>query len=165
MGPGPSRRSAIVRRFNTAKLATAVFILSEAVFFGFLIAAYVYFRINLPGREYGNAPLDPARTLIFTISLIASSATLWMAERKLAAGEAAGFRAWLGATILLGAIFIGGQAWEYIGLISKLVTPQRSLFGATFFTLTGFHGFHVICGLVALSAVLILTFRRGFGEK
>lgn len=152
-------------RFKTAKLATAVFIASEAVFFAFLIAAYIYFRANLHGPEFNNAPLDPARTLIFTVCLLASSGTLWIAERRLDASHPAGFRFWLAVTILLGAIFIGGQAWEYMGLISKMVTPATNLFGASFFTLTGFHGFHVICGLLALLALFVLTWKRNFGER
>ncbi len=151
-------------RFPTIKLATALFILTEAGFFGFLIAAYIYFRANVHGPAYGNTPLDPARTLIFTVCLIASSGTLWIAERRLDASHTGGFRFWLGATILLGAIFIAGQGWEYAGLISKMVTPQTDLFGASFFTLTGFHGFHVLCGLVALASLLILAFRRRFGD-
>lgn len=152
-------------RFNTAKLATAVFILSEAVFFGFLIAAYIYFYGATVHGPNAARSLDPPRTLIFTICLLASSGTMWIAERHLKAANVAGFRGWLIATIVLGAIFIAGQAWEYIGLISKAVTPERNLFGATFFTLTGFHGFHVLCGLAALSIVLLLTFMRSFGEK
>lgn len=54
---------------------------------------------------------------------------------------------------------------EYIGLISRSITPARNLFGATFFTLTGFHGFHVLCGLIALSVLLLLTSMRDAGPK
>ncbi len=89
---------------------------------------------------------------------------MWMAERQLAAARLAGFRRWLIATIVLGLAFIAGQGWEYFGLLSKAVTPERNLFGATFFTLTGFHGFHVLCGLIALSILLMLTFGRRFGK-
>jgi len=153
-----------MNRFSTGKLATAVFIASEAVFFAFLIAAYLYYRVNMQGPYYGKTELNPPRTLIFTICLLASSGTLWIAERSLAAARAAGFRLWMAATILLGAIFIAGQGWEYYGLITNNVTPERNLFGATFFTLTGFHGFHVICGLVSLSILLVLAFRRQLNE-
>ena len=147
------------------KLAMGVFIGSEAVFFAFLIAAYIYYAAaTVHGPNAANS-LDPPRTLIFTICLLASSGTLWFAERRLAAGSHRGFRLWLAATIVLGLAFISGQGLEYVGLIRKTVTPARNLFGATFFTLTGFHGFHVLCGLIALGAMLALTFRRGFGEK
>ncbi len=152
-------------RFNTARLAVSVFIASEAVFFAFLIAAYIYYSgATARGANAANS-LDPQRTLVFTICLIASSGALWIAERRLAAARKTAFRFWLVVTILLGGVFILGQAIEYIGLISKSITPARNLFGATFFTLTGFHGFHVLCGLVALVAMLVLTFVRGFGPK
>jgi len=154
-----------VTRFNTAKLATAVFIASEAVFFIFLIAAYIYYSGATVHGPNASTSLDPRRTLIFTICLIASSGTLWMAERRLAVRQQFAFLMWLIATIVLGAVFIFGQAMEYIGLISKSITPARNLFGATFFTLTGFHGFHVLCGLLALFAVLILNLTRTVGEK
>jgi cytochrome c oxidase subunit I+III len=153
-----------VTRVDTAKLAVAVFIGSEAVFFGFLIAAYIYYSGSIQGPS-ARTSLDPARTLIFTICLIASSGTMWLAERRLAAARQTAFRVWLAATIVLGSVFLGGQAIEYTGLISKSVTPERNLFGATFFTLTGFHGFHVLCGVIALTILLVLTFLRGFGAR
>ena len=154
-----------MNRMAIGKLATAVFIASEAVFFGFLIAGYIYFRANIHGTEFTQAPLDPPRTLIFTICLLASSGTMWIAERQLNRRNAAAFRMWLGATILLGLTFIAGQAWEYIGLFSQTMTPARNLFGASFFTLTGFHGFHVLCGLAALSSLLIMNLQRDFGQR
>jgi len=153
-----------VKRYDTAKLAMAVFIASEAVFFAFLIAAYVYYYgAVVHGPSAGNS-LNPQRTLIFTICLLASSGTLWLAERRLVKDKK-GFRLWLGATILLGTVFIFGQALEYTGLITKSITPERNLFGATFFTLTGFHGLHVLCGLISLSALLLLAGERSFGPK
>jgi len=152
-------------RFPTPKLAMAVFIASETVFFAFLIAAYVYFYGAVVHGPSASNSLDPPRTLIFTLCLLGSSATLWIGERRLAAGQRRAFRRWLIATIVLGAVFIAGQAMEYIGLLSSRVNPARNLFGATFFTLTGFHGLHVVCGLIALSALLILTFFRGFGTR
>jgi heme/copper-type cytochrome/quinol oxidase subunit 3 len=143
----------------------AVFIASEAVFFGFLIAAYIYFAGAVVHGPTAANSLDPPRTLIFTICLLASSGTMWIAERRLTADHRGSFRIWLAITIFLGAVFIFGQALEYTGLITKNITPERNLFGATFFTLTGFHGLHVLCGLVSLSVVLMLTFVRSFGPR
>jgi len=154
-----------VTRFDTPKLAVAVFLASEAVFFGFLIAAYIYYYAAVVQGPKASNSLDPARTLIFSLCLLGSSGTIWMAERRLAARSIQGFRVWLGATILLGAAFLGGQGWEYTGLIEKQVTPARNLFGATFFTLTGFHGFHVLCGLVALTVMLVLACRGTFAPR
>lgn len=124
-----------MKRFQTAKLAVLVFIASETVFFAFLIAAYVYYSgATVHGPQAGNS-LNPPRTLLFTICLLASSGTLWLAERRLAAGFRTGFKAWLGVTVVLGSVFLAGQAVEYTGLISRDITPARNLFAATFFTL------------------------------
>jgi heme/copper-type cytochrome/quinol oxidase subunit 3 len=153
-----------VKRFNTAKLGVGVFVASEAVFFGFLIAAYIYFYAAVVRGPKASNSLDPPRTLIFTICLLASSGTMWIAERRLAARKP-GFRLWLAATIALGAAFLFGQGLEYAGLIARDITPERNLFGATFFTLTGFHGFHVLCGLISLSVLLFLASRRSLDEK
>ncbi len=154
-----------MKRFETIRLAMAVFIASEAVFFAFLIGVYVYYYgAVVHGPNAGNS-LNPPRTLIFTICLLASSATLLFAERQLARARKQAFRIWLAATILLGAAFLAGQGIEYAGLIRRSITPERNLFGASFFTLTGFHGFHVLCGLVSLTILLLLTFRRSFGPK
>jgi len=152
-------------RYNTAKLSMAVFLASEFVFFAFLIAAYVYFYGAVVQGPRASNSLNPPRTLVFTMCLVASSATMWMAERRLRNADRREFRIWLGLTIFLGAVFVFGQATEYAGLIAKTITPARNLFGATFFTLTGFHGLHVLAGLISLSALLGLTFRKNFGAK
>lgn len=121
-----------MKRFETAKLAMIVFIASEAVFFAFLIAAYIYYSgATVHGPRAGNS-LDPSRTLLFTICLLASSGTLWLAERRLAAGSRNAFKGWLGLTVVLGSVFLAGQAFEYSGLISaqgqllRRRTPRRS---------------------------------------
>lgn len=153
-----------MKRPATAQLAVGLFLVSEGVFFGFLIAAYIYYYAFAATGNQASRNLDPARTLIFTTCLLASSGTLWLAERRLAARHTNGFRLWLGITIALGAAFLCGQGMEYAGLIARQVTPARGLFGATFFTLTGFHGFHVLCGLVALSVLLRFASRRSVGD-
>lgn len=61
---------------------------------------------------------------------------------------------WLALTVLLGAVFIAGQSIEYRGLLSRGLTLSTNLFGTTFFTLTGFHGLHVLVGLCALATLL-----------
>jgi len=154
-----------VRRFNTAKFAVAVFLGSEAVFFAFLIAAYIYFYAAVVHGPSARNSLNPPRTLIFTVCLLSSSGAIWLAERSLAGDRIRRFRLWLGVTILLGGAFLAGQGLEYAGLIEKTITPGRNLFGATFFTLTGFHGFHVLCGLISLCVLFVLAFRPSFDAR
>jgi heme/copper-type cytochrome/quinol oxidase subunit 3 len=88
-----------------------------------------------------------------------------MSEKGLASGNRAAFRGWLGATIVLGAIFIAGQASEYQKLISGGMVVNTSLFASTFFTLTGFHGLHVTLGLVALGVLFALALLGDFKGK
>ena len=69
---------------------------------------------------------------------------------------------WLGLTISLGAIFLIGQGAEYYNLIHRDISISSNLFGTTFFTLTGFHGLHVLTGLLLLTVMLALAL---FGRK
>jgi heme/copper-type cytochrome/quinol oxidase subunit 3 len=112
-----------------------------------------------PGRD-GRQLLDPWRTGIYTALLLLSSATLVLAERALRRSARHRSWLWLAATVILGGAFLAGQAIEYAGLLHHGVTLSSSLFGSSFFTVTGFHGIHVLGGLVVLSIFLWLG-RRG----
>jgi heme/copper-type cytochrome/quinol oxidase subunit 3 len=110
-------------------------------------------------QEAGNgaeaaARLDVGRTAVFTFLLLSSSVTVWLAARSRRREERRAALAWIGATVALGAVFLVGQGREYAHLIQEDVTISRDLFGTTFFTVTGFHGLHVLIGLVMLSTVL-----------
>jgi heme/copper-type cytochrome/quinol oxidase subunit 3 len=159
------------------RLGMGLFILSEAIFFLMLIATYVYFRAGFnetpaapvlpPARNGVTNPrtfLDPLRTGVFTIALLASSGTMLLAEKSARRRERRSVRVWLAGTVALGAIFLAGQAMEYRGLIARNVTISQDIFGSTFYTMTGFHGFHVFGGLVLLSILLGLTWTATPGE-
>lgn len=136
-------------------LGMAVFLGSEAVFFVFLIIAYVYFSgVPTTGPVARNA-LDPCVTLIYTAVLIASSVTIWRAG-VLAKRRQPG-AAWVLASAALGAVFLVGQGREYARLLSDNITVSRDLFGTTFFTLTGFHSVHVLLGVVMLTALWVVA--------
>jgi heme/copper-type cytochrome/quinol oxidase subunit 3 len=142
---------------DKSKLGVGLFLFSEAWFFATLLIAYAYFH-SLPanGPSAANS-LNVIHTLVFSICLFASSATIHIAARSFKRGERAAVTGWLAVTVALGAIFLFGQAREYLGLFAHGVTISTNLFGSTFFTLTGFHGLHVLGGLVALGALLGLT--------
>jgi heme/copper-type cytochrome/quinol oxidase subunit 3 len=140
-----------MRTIEKNRLGMYLFLLSEVVFFSVLIMAYIYYRGGAGQGPSAANSLQPATAGIFTLCLLASSGTLWLAERSIARQNQTGVRLWLVATGLLGAVFLIGQAREYIHLIADNVTIDRNLFGTTFFTLTGFHGLHVFSGLVALT--------------
>jgi heme/copper-type cytochrome/quinol oxidase subunit 3 len=139
-----------------------LFLTSEVFFFAILILAYVYYGgAPADGPSAANS-LDVPTAAIFTVFLLGSSGTLWLAERSLAHERQAELRLWLLVTVVFGAIFLVGQAWEYLRLIEENITIHRNLFGSTFFTLTGFHGLHVFSGLVALTILFGLSMAGWF---
>jgi cytochrome c oxidase subunit I len=125
------------------------FLFSEVGFFGVLILAYLYFYAH-PQPGPNAKELDVPRTLIFSVCLFASSFTFWRSEVALHKQHRGSMLAWLGLTIVLGAIFLGGQANEYWKLFQSGVDLSTNMFSTSFFTLTGFHGLHVLIGLIVL---------------
>lgn len=143
------------------KAAILAFVLSEAAFFSVLILVYLYYNAT-PQRGPGAHDLNLVKTGLFSLCLFASSFTLWRAEVSQERSRQRAMTGWLAATILLGGIFICGQALEYWGLFQSGVIVSSNLFSASFFTLTGFHGLHVCAGLIALLIVLMLALLGDF---
>ncbi|HLJ58200.1 MAG TPA: cytochrome c oxidase subunit I [bacterium] len=140
-----------------AQIGMLLFIGSEATFFLILIISYVYYHLNPSPGPTAAQVLHPAAAGLNTAFLIASSVTLWWGMREQRRGRRSAFIGWLGATVVLGALFLFGQGQEWLGLLHENVTVARDLFGATFFTLTGFHGLHVFLGLVLLGTLFVLA--------
>ncbi len=139
------------------KMAISFFIASESIFFLMLILAYVNFHGTVTDGPTAATSLDPIKTGIFSLFLLASSFTIWLAGKSLAAKNHFMLKVWILLTIILGATFIYGQGSEWAGLIEKNITISTNVFGSTFFTLTGFHGLHVCIGLIMLSILLGLA--------
>jgi len=139
------------------KMLVGFFVASESIFFIMLILAYVNFHGTVTDGPTAVSSLNPLRTGIFSVFLLASSFTVWLAGRSMAARNHFMLKVWLLVTIVLGVLFIYGQASEWLGLIHKNITISRNVFGTTFFTLTGFHGFHVCVGLIMLTILLGLA--------
>lgn len=152
--PGPDALAAT----EPVKLGTILFIGSESIFFLLLILAYVFYHTSGGKGPTAASSLNVLRTSVFSAALFASSLTIWLAGSSLKNQKRPAFRFWVLATIVLGAVFLGGQASEYAGLLREHVTISRNLFGSTFFTLTGFHGFHVLVGLLLLLILFGLAF-------
>jgi heme/copper-type cytochrome/quinol oxidase subunit 3 len=150
-------RPGLLQRTSIPMLGMLTFISSEAFFFGSLVVAYMVYRGRAADGP-GPHDLDVGTTALFSLALFASSATIVLAERRLHHGDQRGFRGWLLATIALGAIFVGGQLSEYLTLYREGITIDRNAFTSAFFTLTGFHGLHVMVGLIALAVVARLAF-------
>jgi cytochrome c oxidase subunit 3 len=131
-------------------------IAAESAIFSIFVVAYLYYA----GKSLsGPTPREVLHVPIFnSICLFSSSFTIVMAERAIARGKTKLFSIWWLLTIVLGAIFILGTAREWYHLIYvEHVTISSSLFGTTFYSLVGLHGFHVIVGLIGLSIIMIFV--------
>ena len=164
------------------------FIFSEVMFFaGFFGALYYARSVTMPwladldhkllwpdyAADWGSTPggiVDgfqkmgpfPIPTLN-TALLLASGVTLTVSHHALRAGNRGKTAFWLFATIVLGAVFMGFQAYEYIHAYNDLNLKLTSgIYGSTFFMLTGFHGFHVTLGAIMLGVVLVRLMRGHF---
>jgi cytochrome c oxidase subunit I len=152
------------QRFSFMGVGMLVFIGSESVFFAALIAAAIHLRIHLPQSGAGTH-LATAFPAFNTTVLVLSGVAAHYAQVSYRRQRRERFFLLLVLTIILGAAFLGGQAWEYSHLGFGLTA---SLAASTFFTLTGFHGLHVACGIGTLVYLLVRAARerrRGTGES
>jgi cytochrome c oxidase subunit III len=153
-GHRPVRRNT---RFGNGFLGVIFFLLSEVALFGSLIFAYLYLRRALGvWPPHGIEKLDWVLPLINTGVLISSGFFCHYAYTAIKRGRQRLFMVLLLLTIVFGAAFLSGQAYEYKHLETAI---NRDIFGATFFTLTGLHGAHVSLGVLALIAVFMLGLR------
>ncbi len=154
-----------VKSPDKAKSAMWTLIASEAAFFGTLIMVFAWFNVHPPAGANAKNSLDLVKTGIFSVCLFASSFTLWRAEVAEQQKRRGGLIGWLILTIVLGAIFMVGQGSEYFGLYERGVSVTANSFASSFYLLTGFHGFHVTAGLIALAVVLGLVIARDFSKR
>ena len=143
-------------------LGFVLFLVSDVVLFSAFIFAYLYLRNSVPNwppiTPAGQLPrFDVAFAAINSTVLFGSGATMHFAMESWKRMNKSAFNMWILATIVLGAAFLGGQAYEYH--VVK-VTWAGSTMGASFFTLTGMHGFHVFAGVCYL-IVLFIQANRG----
>jgi cytochrome c oxidase subunit 3/cytochrome o ubiquinol oxidase subunit 3 len=133
------------------------FIAAESAIFVIFIVAHLFY---LGKSLTGPMPRDVLRVPFFiTACLLSSSLTIHFAVKAIREGRITEFRNWWFGTIVLGAIFLGGTAREWYRMIFKDgLTIQTNLFGTTYYSLVGLHGFHVTVGLILLSVVLTFAF-------
>lgn len=140
-------------------------IATEAVLFISLMIAYVYFALNSNFGSQSKSLLNIKEESIFTVALFLSSFTLYLAERNYRKGNYKNLKVWMIATVLLGLTFLSGQAIEYKNLLENSFTVSNDMFGTNYFTLTGFHAFHVIVGLIMLCILIHLIFKGNFRDS
>ena len=173
------------------KIAIWAFIGSECMLFTSLISTYLVYKgrsvvgpfphevCNPPQCEKVmpailNIPVTSVSTFVLLMSSLAMVLALAAVENKDKPGWAgtgawgrilASSKLWLMATAILGATFLGFQAYEFTSFVHEGLTIRTNLFGSSFFTLTGFHGAHVTAGVLWLLTLLAIDIKRGLQPK
>jgi len=177
---------------NSFRWSMSWFIFSEVMFFGAFFGALFYARaVTMPwladldhkiiwpdfAAHWGNTGpaglVEPFQTMgpfpiptINTALLLLSGVTLTISHHALRLNQRGKTAFWLAATILLGAVFMGFQVYEYMHAYQDLNLKLTSgIYGSTFFLLTGFHGFHVTMGAIMLAVVLYRLMKGHFSAE
>ncbi|MGO1978099.1 aa3-type cytochrome oxidase subunit III [Brachybacterium tyrofermentans] len=178
----PERSAAAVPavgRPNPTQIGTIVWLSSELMFFGGLFAMFFTLRSMAPdtffeGEGHFAHGFALANTAILVLSSVTCQIGVFLAEGQFPGGKPFaprkrrtgsifniagwGMIEWYTLTFLMGAVFVSGQAYEYTELVHNGVTLSSSPFGSIFFLATGFHGIHVVGGLIAFLLVLMRSF-------
>jgi cytochrome c oxidase subunit 3 len=147
----PRSRPLVARRPSTLAVGVMVWLASELMFFAGLFASYFTIRSASAAWPPPGVELDPLREGVFTVVLIASSFTMQAADHRLQEEHRRTARKWIVATLVLGAVFLANEVLEWVTIG---FTPSTNAYGSLFFLLTGFHGLHVLIGLLLMIALL-----------
>lgn len=150
---------------DNRKLLMWIFLGSECLFFGSLIATYLIYKgKSIAGptpAEILNIPVTSTSTFVLLMSSLAMVLAVYGAQH----GRPRMMKGWLLVTALLGLTFLGFQVYEFRSFGSEGLNLTTNLFGSSFFVLTGFHGTHVAVGVIYLLSLLFGSFRRnGLGS-
>ena len=136
-----------------------IFLLSESVIFISFFAGYILYKTTVPDwLPVGVEGLEIRDPAINTVVLVSSSFVIYIAERFLHRENLWGFRAFWLLTMAMGSYFLYGQAMEWQSLEFGFTS---GVFGGTFYLLTGFHGLHVLTGVLLQAIMLIRSFFPG----
>ncbi len=165
---------------DSRKIGIWAFIGSECMLFTSLISTYLIYKGRslvgpFPHEIYRdpstghvlkpilNIPVTSASTFVLLMSslcmVLAHNAVVNADNPQRARWNSS--KLWLAMTAILGATFLGFQAYEFTSFVHEGLTIRTNLFGSSFFTLTGFHGGHVTAGVIWLLALLAIDMKRG----
>lgn len=147
------------------KLLWWAFLASDCMFFGALISSHLVYRLNPPpGNAVPTQVFNIELTSFSTFILLMSSLLMALAVNAIQKGNVKSTRTMLLGTIFFGCIFLGGQVFEFTHFVAdKHMTLSNSIFGSTFYTLTGTHGTHVAIGVLLLGMMYVRTFKPTHG--
>ena len=146
-------------------VGTIVWLASELMFFSGLFAAYFTLRASHHGPWSPEGTDLNARVAgLFTLVLMASSGTIQLAIRALTQGDRRRFQGWVLVTMALALVFLANQGREWV---DANFSASSHSFGSAFYVMTGFHGLHVLGGVVAMAFLVgrAMAPRFGAGEN
>jgi heme/copper-type cytochrome/quinol oxidase subunit 3 len=144
---------------NTWKVVFWTFLGSETLFFGSLISTFMVYKNESVAGPSPHELLNIPLTSVSTFVLLMSSLAMVIALDCVQQGRRKGALFWIMSVVVLGALFLGFQAYEFTEFYHEGLTLQTNLFGSTFFILTGFHGAHVSIGVLWLLVLWMDVFR------
>ena len=151
---------------RTARVVTVgavIWLSSELMFFAALFGAYLTLRGSAEGPwPPEGAELEVPLALVLTVLLLTSSVTVHAGVSALRRDDVARARTWFVVTAVLGALFLAGQAYEWSAL--EFDVGDHS-YATSFFTITGFHGLHLLAGVIALAVLIGRSLARGFDRS
>ena len=150
---------------SNTKLAMWVYLGSDCLLFGSLISTYLLLRHRSVGGPQPEDVFDIPFTSVSSFVLLMSSLTMALAVSSIVRGDVHRNRIWLATTAMLGAVFIGGQVYEFTTFYREGLGYTTNIFGSAFYTLTGFHGLHVSVGIVMLMSLLVMSLRGNLGPE
>ncbi|MGQ0431972.1 MAG: cytochrome c oxidase subunit 3 [Microthrixaceae bacterium] len=150
---------------SNEKLAMWVFLGSDCLLFGGLISTYLLLRHRSVTGLGPQDVFDIPFTSVSSFVLLMSSLTMALAVASIVSGDVPRNRAWLATTAMLGAVFIGGQVYEFTTFYREGLGYTTNIFGSAFYTLTGFHGVHVSVGIIMLMSLLVMSLRGNLGPE
>ncbi len=147
------------------KLLWWAFLASDCMFFGALISSHLVYRLNPPpGNAIPTQVFNIELTSFSTFILLMSSLLMALAVNAIQRGNVRSTRTMLLGTMFFGCIFLGGQVYEFAHFVHvQKMTLSNSIFGSTFYTLTGTHGTHVAIGVLLLGMMYVRTFKPANG--
>ena len=137
-----------------AKLGVWLFLASEVMLFGALFSALILLRTGATSWPHGYEVLNVPLATINTMVLITSSVSMVMSWAALRLGDFGKYRKWMSLTFVLGLVFMVIKAVEYAAKFEHHLYPSHDNFMATYFTLTGLHGLHVLGGMIVIAYLL-----------
>ena len=151
---------------SNGRLGLLVLLGAEAMFFAGLIGAFLVFRL---GSEVWPPPSQPRLpvgvTGINTVLLLFSGLTFHLALKAVRRSDSKGLIQWILTTLVLGTLFLSIQGYEWVRLVHFGLRVSSGVYGATFYTLIGFHGLHVFAAVIWLMIVLFQARRGGFTSQ